>query len=158
MIKSPRIPVVAALAACLSLLGACNRDEPATFVPESGNWTYQQTTIVSNSCSADLVPDPLTTFLLDHDEGDSFQIELGDEDVVCEIDGTEFYCSESTYSSGVPGFDAVITWARTWEGDFLSETEAEGNEITRVTCAGDSCDLIDTIPCSVNATFEANAI
>lgn len=161
MTTPPRNTVPAALAACLSftaLLGACNRDEPATFLPESGNWSYVENTVVANSCDANLVPAAPSMFLLDYDEGDSFQVELGEEDLVCEIDGTAFSCGEVTSSSGVPAFDAVITWSVTWEGEFLSETEVEGNEITRVTCAGEDCDLIDTLPCSVDVTFEAMAL
>ena len=66
---------VAVLAACLSLtalVGACNRDEPATYLPESGNWSYVETTVVSNSCDANLVPAAPTMFLLDYDDGDTF--------------------------------------------------------------------------------------
>ena len=150
-----------ALAACLSALtlaSACNQDEPATYLPEPGDWIYEQTTVVGNSCPADVTPEPLSSFFLDYDGGDSFQIELGDEDVVCEIDGTAFTCSDHVYTSEVPGFDALVRWARTWEGDFLSETEAEGNEITRVSCAGTDCNLVDTLPCTVNVSFEASAI
>lgn len=147
---------VAAIAAVL--LGGCNQDEPAKYLPESGEWTYLPTGVVSNTCDADTTPDPLTTFLLDYDDGDSFDIELGAEDVTCEIDGADFDCSDYITTVDVPGFDITVQWARTWEGEFLSERKAEGNEITRVTCIGTDCNLADNLPCTVNTTFEARAI
>src|SRR5690606_27442872 len=58
-------PVLLAFAA---LLPACNVDEPATFVPRSGTWTFTPDELVSDNCNALLIePVPATTFLLDHD-------------------------------------------------------------------------------------------
>lgn len=163
MRHTPRRLTLAALAACTCLpllVGACVIDEPATFLPRSGTWSYEEQSVVSNSCNADLgLPDPLTTFLLDYDEGDEFQIELGAEDVVCEIDGTEFFCgSYNAGSSGIPGTDAVLTVTVQWEGEFSSETIANGHEVTSVTCAGEDCSLpalADILPCARDVTFDA---
>jgi hypothetical protein len=162
MTTSPRIPLVAALAAslCLTSLACQERDEAAKYQPEAGEWTYMVTTLVQNTCPDGVVPaDPAMTFLLDYDGGDTFSIERGEEDdLPCEMDGASFTCGDITYSSGIPGSDAVITWTATWEGEFLSETEVEGNEITRVTCAGDDCVVLDDLPCTVNRGFEGEAI
>jgi hypothetical protein len=152
---------IAALAAsvCLNLL-ACNVDEPATFLPRSGTWTYEEEAEVSNSCG-DLVGalNPGSTFNLDYDEGDSFQIELGEDDVVCEIDGTAFTCTDYTVGPNqVPTLQAFITYAVRLEGDFTSETIADGSTTTSVTCTGEDCTMIDTLPCSRVLTFTAEFV
>lgn len=162
MTTLPRTPLVAALAACLSLTAVasgCNQDEPATYLPEAGEWTYLRTDLVGNSCAdPNFVPDPFATFLLDYDSGDSFQIELGDKDVVCEIDGTDFDCTNYVVQQDIPGFEAAIQWSRTWEGEFASETEATGHEIVRVSCIGNDCNLVKELPCVYDSKFEAAAI
>jgi hypothetical protein len=125
MNHAPRI-FIAALAAnvCLNLL-ACNVDDglfdkPATFEPRSGTWTYEEEAVLSNTCSDQVgSPDPLTTFTLDYDSGDEFQIELGAEDVMCEIDETEFTCSDYDLGSfEVPTLDATIYYTVSWDGEF----------------------------------------
>lgn len=150
--------LIAALAASVGLdLFACTLDEPATFVPRSGTWTYEEEAVVSNSCSDQLgTPDPLTTFTLDYDEGDEFQIELGSDDALCEIDGTEFTCAD--YDLGdfaVPAFDATLHYVVRWDGEFTSETIADGHEVLAVTCVGEDCTLIDMLPCSRESTWTA---
>jgi hypothetical protein len=158
----PRIPLVAALAACLSLtIGACNRDEPATYQPQSGEWEYLEQTVDSDTCNPDSLPDPWTAFSLDYDGGDSFQVELGENDVSCEIDGTEFYCSDFVIDNPVDNFNATIRYAVTWEGEFRSRTEAEGKEIAALTCIGEDCpgvELLLNLPCTRTVSFEANAL
>lgn len=160
MTNIPRRLTLVALAACTcltSLAGACTIDEPATFIPRSGTWTYAEQSIVSNTCNNNTaIPDSLTTFLLDYDGGDEFQIELGAEDATCEIDGEAFYCSEYELgSSGFPGTDAVFRMSVRWEGEFSSETVATGHEVTTVTCTGEDCAMIEGFPCSQDATFTA---
>lgn len=148
--------VLLAACVCVGAL-ACNVDEPATFVPRSGDWSYAEQEVVSNSCDAGLgLPDPLTTFLLDYDAGDEFQIELGATDITCEIDGVDFTCG--SYLAGtfdVPGFLATLSVNVQYAGEFESETVATGNEVTSVTCVGDDCVKLDTLPCSRNVTFNA---
>jgi hypothetical protein len=157
MIKS------AALTLCLPLLAltACNRDEPATYLPKSGQWTYEEQTVSSNTCDENSLPDPLSTFTLDYDDGDSFQVELGEDDVTCEIDGTEFYCTDLVVDFPVEGFDAVLRLTMTWEGEFSSSTSAAGNEITRRVCIGEACPLVEMVvmvPCTRIVAFEARAL
>ncbi|KIG15478.1 hypothetical protein DB30_05501 [Enhygromyxa salina] len=155
---SSRLTIVA-LAACTSLsalVSACAIDEPATFIPRSGTWTYAEQSVVSNTCNNVKIPDPLSTFVLDYDEGDEFQIELGAEDALCEIDGEEFYCAEYELGeSGFPGTDAVFRMTVRWEGEFSSETVATGHEITTVTCTGEDCAMVQGFPCSQDTTFSA---
>lgn len=159
MHASPRVTVLAALAACLSPL-ACNRDEAATYVPKSGTWMYAEQFVDSNTCDEGSLPDPASLITLDHDDGDSFQIELGENDVSCEIDGTDFYCTEYVVESDVEGFEATLRYAVTWEGEFLSSTEAEGTEVTSLSCVGEACPLVEmvvNVPCSRIVSFEAEA-
>lgn len=161
MSRAPRIPTVAALAACLSLLpfvSACNEEEDPTYLPISGEWTYQQTSVVSNSCSAETTLDPLTVFLLDFDGGNTFDIELGEKDVTCKIVGPRFDCGNQTVFFDVVEFEVTVRWDRTWEGELVSESRIEGNERITVTCMGDNCSMTDALPCASNRTFVANAI
>lgn len=148
-------PVLLAFAA---LLPACNVDEPATFVPRSGTWTFTPDELVSDNCNALLIePVPMTTFLLDYDEGDEFQIEQGDqEDIHCEIDGTTFTCG-AVVIEGDPldGFDAMINYSVVFSGEFLSTTEAEGHRVSNYTCVGEDCTLIDMVPCTRDRTYTA---
>lgn len=149
---------VAVLALFLPTLVGCNRDEPATYLPKSGTWFYEEQTVSSNTCNLDSLPDPISTFTLDYDDGDSFDVELGENDVTCEIDGTDFDCTNLVFDTAVEG--AVLRTTITWEGEFLSSTKAVGNEITTVTCTGESCPIIEmafTIPCARIVAFEARA-
>jgi hypothetical protein len=161
MNASPRVTLVAALAACLSAsVLACHRDEPATYVPKSGTWMYAEQFVDSNTCAADTLPDPVSMFSLDHDGGDSFQVELGENDVTCEIDGTDFYCTDWIFDNDVPDLDATLRYSVTWEGEFLSETEAEGREISSLTCVGEACPAVEMVldvPCTRIVSFEATA-
>jgi hypothetical protein len=162
MSKPRRIPTVAALAACLSALAfvsACTEEEDPTYLPIAGAWTYQQLSVVSNSCPADVTPAPLTTFLLDYDSGNTFEIELGVEDVTCKIVGPNFDCGNLTLFHDSEEFEIRIRWVYTWEGEMLSESEIEGNERISVSCTGDECELLEEVlPCAINRTFVANAI
>jgi hypothetical protein len=159
MLASPR----AALTSCLILtaLVGCNRDEPATHIPKSGTWVYDTQTVASDTCDENTLPDLQGMFFLDHDQGDSFEIELGEDDVTCEIDGTEFYCTNWVIDVPVEGLDAVLRTSITWEGDFLSPSRAEGDEITRRTCIGEACPMVAMVvkvPCTRMIRFEASAV
>src|SRR5690606_10972838 len=147
---------VLALCLCSTALAGCNRDEAPTFVPESGYWSYVETMVVSNSCDANLVPDPPSSFLLSYGGGNSFQVEVSEQDVYCDIDGAVFDCGNYT-TTGTFG-EVDLTWTVTWEAECSSESEAEGTEAGRVTCAGDACVLLDSLPCSVPVTCEAAEI
>jgi hypothetical protein len=162
MTNAPRF-LVAALAAslCLNLL-ACNADDglfdkDATYEPMSGTWTYEEEAVLSNTCNDQVgTPDPLTTFTLDYDSGDEFQIELGADDALCEIDGTEFTCAEYDLGSfQVPTFDAILNYSVKWNGEFTSDSVADGREIVGVTCMGEDCTMIDTVPCIRESTWTA---
>jgi hypothetical protein len=165
MKNAPRFIIAAlAVSVCLDLL-ACNVDDsifdkPATFEPRSGTWTYEEEAVISNSCSDALgSPDPLTTFTLDYDGGDEFQIELGEKDVMCEVDGTEFTCADYNLDPfTVLGFDATIHSAVGFDGEFSSETVADGSEVLAVTCVGEDCTLIDMVPCSRESTWTAEFV
>jgi hypothetical protein len=161
MNTSPRVISLAALAACLSTaVLACNRDEPATYLPKSGTWMYAEQFVDSDTCSADSLQPTISLFTLDYDDGDSFQIELGENDVSCEIDGADFYCNEWVVENDVDNLEAALRYSVTWEGEFLSSTEAEGKEITSLTCVGEACPLVEmvvNVPCSRIVSFEASA-
>lgn len=161
MNASPRVTFVAALAVCLlSPALACNRDEPATYKPKSGTWMYAEQFVDSDTCSEGTLVDAVSVFTLDYDDGDSFQIELGENDVSCEIDGTEFYCTEWVTETKLDDVDATLRYSLTWEGEFLSATEAEGREITQLTCVGEACptvEMVANVPCSRIVSFEAKA-
>ena len=155
-----RLPIAAVAASiCLNLL-ACNTDEPATFLPRSGTWSYNEDSVVSNSCAGLL--DTVTrspTFTLDFDGGDSFQIELGSEDAMCEIDGADFNCADYPLDSvDVPAFMVTLNLVARWEGEFTSETLATGHETIAVTCVGENCTMADTLPCSRQNTFTAEFV
>lgn len=154
-----RTPLALALPLALGL-AACNTDEPATTTPRSGNWTYVETSQVLNTCSDEVALDPPTAFHLDYDSGDEFQIERGEDDIHCEIDGDDFYCENFVVGTVDlnPVFDIVLTYRVRYEGTFASETEAEGTEEVTVSCEGPDCDLSDDVPCAHTARFSANYI
>jgi hypothetical protein len=163
MTNTPRSLFVAAFAAsiCLNLI-ACG-DPGATYEPRSGTWSYEEEAVVSNTCDDQVASDNpapgSTTFNLDHDEGDEFQIEQGEEDVLCEIDGETFTCADYTGDTfQVPLLQAFITGSVRWEGEFISETIANGTSTTAITCTGDDCDLIDQLPCARTVSFTAEFV
>lgn len=165
MNNAPRF-LIAALAAsvCLNLL-ACNVDDglfdkKATYEPRSGTWTIEEEAVVSNTCPDTIgSPGAMSTFTLDYDTGDEFQIELGEKDVMCEIDGTEFTCADYNLDPvTVLGFDATIHSAVGFDGEFTSEEIANGQEVIAVTCVGADCTLIDMVPCSRSSTWSAEFV
>jgi hypothetical protein len=151
---------IAALAACLCLnLLACNTeepDEPATFAPEPGTWSYEEDALVSNTCGEALdAIDRQPLFTLYYVEGDEFRIELGDVDALCEIDGSQFSCAAYQLEPvDLSVFGVTLNSTAAWEGEFLSETVANGHEVISVTCVGENCTQLDT-PCTRDATFTA---
>jgi hypothetical protein len=151
---------VLASTCCLSL--AC-LDQKATYEPRSGTWSYEEEAVVSNNCDSqvasnqpNLVP---MTFNLDYDEGDEFQIEQGEDDVLCEIDRETFTCVDYTVGpSQILTFDAFITVGVRWEGEFTSDEIADGRATSAITCTGDDCDLVPNLPCSRTVTFTAEFV
>src|SRR5262245_54834807 len=124
MITTARLTLVAFVSTlCLTSLACKEGDEPATTTPRSGVWSYEEEAVVSNTCSDILnALDPLTTFNLDYDGGDSFQVEQGEEDIMCEIDGSEFTCTEWTLTPyQVPTLDAFLNFSVNWSGEFTSD-------------------------------------
>jgi hypothetical protein len=96
---------------------------------------------------------------IDYDSGDSFQVELGENDVTCEIDGVEFSCTDwAQTSEPFPDLDVTIRTALTWEGEFRSDSEADVVEIYTVTCSGESCEVVEDILCTYKATYSAHAV
>lgn len=155
-------PLTAALAVtCLAtiFLGACSTDEPADIVPDSGVWLYMETDAVSNTCSDEQTLDPLTEFIIDYDEGDSFDIERGMEDITCEIDGVDFSCERLLLASvdlAVFGLDATAHVYVTYEGTLDSETEATGTETVSWVCEGPDCEDAEDLPCDTVTRFTAS--
>ncbi len=161
MTTSPRLLAAFVIAICSTSL-AC-LDEKATYEPRSGTWNYEEEAVVSNTCDSQIASDnpspTVSPFNLDYDEGDEFQIEQGSEDVACEIDGTEFTCADYTTDTfQVPLFQAFITGAVRWEGEFTSATIASGTATTAITCTGEDCSLIEKLPCSREVTFTAEFV
>jgi hypothetical protein len=145
---------------CLSL--GC-LDPKATFEPRSGSWSYEEEAVVSNTCDSQIVsnePNPIpSTFNLDYDEGDEFQIEQGEDDVLCEIDRESFTCADYTVGPNqIPTLDAFITLAVRWEGEFTSDEIADGRATTAITCTGDDCDVVPNLPCARTVTFTAEFV
>lgn len=156
MTKAPRF-IAAAFVSALCLNLACNsepEDPPATFEPSSGIWNYEEEAVVSNDCGDVLgaigQPD---TYNLDYDGGDTFQVELQADDLMCEIDGSEFSCTPLTVGpEAVPPFDAIVTYTVTWSGEFTSETIANGQSTADITCSGSDCTVES---CTRVVTFTA---
>jgi hypothetical protein len=146
-----------AFALCLTSLSCL--DPKATYEPRSGTWSYEEDAVISNTCNDEvsaLLSVAITTFNLDYDEGDEFQIEQGEDDVVCEIDGAEFTCGDITGdTTQVPLLQAFVTGAVRYEGEFTNEEIANGTTTASVTCTGDDCDMIDSLPCTRVVTFSA---
>ena len=146
------------LAACI-LFPACNQDEEALVAPRNGTWSYQETEEISNTCNSDLQLDPLTTFALDYDGGETFDIERGADDIHCEIDGYDFTCGKILVGTVdlAPAFDAMVSFSVTYDGTFDSEEDAVGRETVDVTCEGSACEtqLVDVVPCRTQVRFSA---
>jgi hypothetical protein len=161
---TPRIAVaVFASTLCLTSLISCNVDEPATFQPRSGTWSYEEEAVVSNDCDSQVAsnqPNPTpSTFILDYDGGDSFQIEQGEDDISCEIDGESFSCTDYVIGPNqIPTLDAFVTVAVRWEGEFTSDSIADGRATSAITCTGDDCTLIPNLPCSRTVTFTSEFV
>lgn len=146
------------LALLALLLGlACTAGDPEpTYLPENGVWSYAIVSEDTNTCSADLSAElemnqPMTNFFVDYDLGDSFQIELGAEDVTCVIEAERFDCSEfEVYNDGT--FRVALSWA----GSLSSSTQMSGKETWSVTCLPDQdCSVLGTVPCARSLNFDA---
>ena len=145
------------LALFVPLLGlACAASEPEpTYLPENGAWTYAITGADTNTCSTELTAeldkiDLGTTYFIDYDLGDTFQIELGANDVTCVIEAEQFTCSEYELFS-----DELFRLAVTWSGEFSSTTQMSGTETWSVTCMPDQdCSVLGTVPCARSFTFD----
>ncbi|GEM_PF-3299917 len=144
-----------ALGVLLSV-AACNPDEPALVSPRNGIWIYTETNLVSNSCGEDATLDPIASFLIDYDGGEYFDIERGEEDISCEIDGYAFSCD--TISLGIvdlaPLVEVAIEFKVHYRGIFDSDSEGRGTEIVTVTCTGADCEETEGLPCTHVADFE----
>lgn len=139
---------------------ACADDGP-TVAPADGTWNYLEMGVENNSCS-DIVPvfAPDTTFLLDYDGGDGFQIDQVDQqDIVCNlVGGPSFVCPDRLVStSDVPTLNLTIEIHVRIEGSFDSDTEANGVQQVSATCVGEGCGALDDIPCSYDLPFSAEA-
>jgi hypothetical protein len=149
-----------ALASLSLLMLACADDGP-TVAPESGNWNYGAMGIENNTCPAYVgIIMPSTTFLLDYDGGDSFQIEQVDQDdIVCNLTGGEsFVCPDrllATYPNA--DFNIELEVRARIEGSFSSDDEAEAEQQISVTCVGEGCGALDDFPCSYQLPFTAEA-
>lgn len=149
-----RASLLALLALLLGL--ACTASDPEpTYLPENGAWTYQNTGADTNTCSTELTAeldkiDLGMTYFIDYDLGDTFQIELGANDVTCVIEAEQFTCSEYELFS-----DGLFRLAVTWSGAFSSTTQMSGTETWSVTCMPDQdCSVLGTVPCSRSFTFD----
>ena len=141
-------------------LTACTSDPGADITPRSGTWEYVQTADISNTCMLDSPLPEFDLFTLDYDEGDSFQIELGEVDATCDIDGVEFDCADYTLSEDlIPGFDALIRLSVRWSGTLITSAEIDAREVISATCTGEDCNLVDNIvPCSRERTMTAEFV
>lgn len=149
-----------ALVFTVAYLGACNGDPEADLTPRSGTWMYTEDAVIDDTCPVDILPNSISTFVLDYDEGDDFQIELGAVDATCDIDGRAFDCAEYELSNEqFMDFDAFIRLAVHWSGELISSSVVEGNEVVSGTCVGEDCNLFeDLVPCSRDTTFTAEFI
>jgi hypothetical protein len=151
--------VSAALAACLSLVTfatACTEPETPVHVPVSGEWSYAETEVLADTCLGNFELEQRVVWV-EYDGAFGFQADY----VSCSIAGVEFSCSAYTSSHEIPGYDATVRSSVTWKGEFASDREASGTEVTYVACSGLDCSMIEavqTLPCSRTATFEAKAV
>jgi hypothetical protein len=151
-----RLAFVAAFAACLPLLALAGcGDEPPTYMPLEGTWSYAELSVVSNTCGDDYLVNPPSTFYIDYDGGNTFDIELGENDVTCTVSGVEFSCTAYVVTFEILALAATGRLSTTWSGSFSSEREAEGTSVLQVTCTGEDCSLITTLPCSRTVSFRA---
>jgi hypothetical protein len=162
MLELLRISWPSALAAgvLVTTLASGCADEPPAYLPESGVWSYAPLGVVSDTCGAGYGSLDLSSFLLNHDEGRTFQVVVGESIVSCDMIGAEFTCSDYlvTTLDLSPDLAAVLRWRVTWEGEFASETEAAGREVMRVTCTGEACNQVTDLPCSRTTNFNAMAL
>lgn len=145
-----------------ALLGACTTDEPATYIPRDGTWILSEHQVESNTCDAQFeLPAFTEALVIDSNSDDEFEIELGAAgEINCEIDGTDFVCGAwEVVSTPLVDFDVDLTLTIRWEGEFISETEMTGTELTTLGCVGDSCataPLVNLLPCSRDLDFAAS--
>ena len=91
-------------ALAVGLTMACGDSaEPPTHLPDNGGWDYTEGDAVTNTCSAeataifDMVV--FMQYYVDYDEGSTFQVEMGEDDLVCVIEGESFTCSDVEFYS-----------------------------------------------------------
>jgi hypothetical protein len=153
------LPLVLALT-CLPL--ACSDDDEPSVAPVDGTWNYIAMGVENNTCPADFgVLQPSTTFLLDYDGGDGFQIEQFDQmDVVCNlVGGPDFVCpGRLIASSDVEALNVRIDFYVRIEGSFDNDAEASGVQEVTAECVGEGCGAIaDSVPCRYELPFRAEA-
>ncbi|MFV8749385.1 hypothetical protein ACNOYE_02410 [Nannocystaceae bacterium ST9] len=152
------LPLVLAFASLFAI--ACTDDAP-TVEPVDGNWNYFEMGVEENTCPATVVPlTPSSTFLLDYDGGDSFQIEQVDQpDVQCNLTGgDDFTCpTRQVSSSEVEALNLTLEGYIRIDGSFDSDAEAHGEQLVTIECVGEGCGALDDIPCSYRLPFTAEA-
>lgn len=153
------LPLALALT-CMAPLGCSDDDEPSV-APVDGTWNYFEMGVENNTCPEIIdVIQPSTTFLLDYDGGDAFQIEQFDQmDIACNlVGGPDFVCSDRLIGS-FPNADLNIqldVYVRI-EGSFENDAAATGLQDVSVECVGDGCGIFDDIPCHYELPFRAEA-
>ncbi len=163
-IDNPRMPAprLAGLLLVPSLLlVACNEDAGPTVEPRSGTWTYVDEGTDNVTCTnpALVVAEPSTTFVLDYDGGDEFDIEQGEDDIHCTLDGSDFVCPDRlTGTVDLSEFNISIEYHVRAEGSFDSETEVHGRQLVSLVCVGDGCGAFDELPCGYELVFSGEAI
>jgi hypothetical protein len=139
---------------------ACADDEP-TVEPANGTWNYVAMGVENNTCPNNLgVFAPSTTYLLDYDGGDGFQIDQADQpDIICNlVGGPDFVCPDRLVSSDeVTDLNLTIEIRVRIDGAFDSDTEAHGEQRVSVTCTGEGCGAFDVVPCSYELPFTTEA-
>jgi hypothetical protein len=153
------LPLALALTCTAPL--ACSDDDEPSVAPVDGTWNYFEMGVENNTCPVAFgVLQPSTTFLLDYDGGDGFEIEQFDQmDIVCNlVGGPDFVCPDRLVASEEnTDLNIRVDFYVRLEGSFENDAEASGTQEVSIECVGDGCGALDELPCRYELPFRAEA-
>lgn len=132
--------------------------------PPSGVWSYRNGGIVDTDCDSTEMAyvDPDTSFVLTNNGDGTFTVDQGQEEAFdCTVNGDNFDCPNRLFSEFTQdGIDATVTWQVSISGEFMGDTEMEGEQVASIACEGSQCGLAETVlmtalPCSYTVAFTA---
>lgn len=151
----------------LALLStACSSE--ADVEPKSGDWNYNGSTVVTNTCGVEPPSDPSGGFTLTVTGPGKFTVDDNtfENDFECTYDGDSFSCPKRLAESNQPetSLDATLSYSVKISGTLDSDRELSGTQTVELSCEGADCELAlkaffedAMLPCTYSYSFTADA-